>query len=56
MLTVDEVVERIDGITTDDLHQMAKELIVPEHMNMAVVGPFRSPAKFEMLLGAPATI
>ena len=56
MLTVDEVVERIDGITTDDLHQMAKELIVPEHMNMAVVGPFRSPAKFEMLLGAPSAI
>ena len=56
MLTVDEVVERIDSITTDDLHQMAKELIVPEHMNMAVVGPFRSPAKFERLLGAPTAI
>ena len=56
MLTVDEVVERIDSITTEDLHQMAKELIVPEHMNMAVVGPFRSSAKFEMLLGAPSAI
>ena len=55
MLTVDEVVERIDCITTDDLHQMARELIVPERMNMAVVGPFRSSAKFETLLGAPAT-
>ena len=54
MLTVDEVVERIDCITTDDLHQIARELIVPERMNMAVVGPFRSSAKFEMLLGAPA--
>lgn len=56
MLTVDEVVERIDSITTDDLHQMARELIVPERMNMAVVGPFRSSAKFETLLGAPAAI
>ncbi|MEE2656118.1 MAG: pitrilysin family protein [Chloroflexota bacterium] len=54
MLTVDEVVERIDCITTDDLHQIARELIVPERMNMAVVGPFRSSAKFEMLLGSPA--
>ncbi len=54
MLTVDEVVERIDCITTDELHQMAKTLIVPERMNMAVVGPFRSSAKFEKLLGAPA--
>ena len=54
MLTVDEVVERIDCITTDDLHQIARELIVPERMNMAVVGPFRSSAKFEMLLEAPA--
>ena len=54
MLTVDEVVERIDCITTDDLHKMANELIVPEGMNMAVVGPFRSSTKFEKLLGAPA--
>ena len=54
VLTVDEVVEKIDSITTDDLHQMAKDLIVPERMSMAVVGPFRSSTKFEKLLGAPA--
>ena len=51
-LTVDEVVEQLDAITPDDLHRVARETIVPDQLNLAVVGPFKSAARFERQLAA----
>ena len=50
VLTPDDVVERIDAVTSDDIAQVARDLIVPEQLNLAVVGPFRSQSRFERLV------
>ena len=39
ILTVDEVVSIIDSIQVDDMIRVARELFVPEGLNLAVVGP-----------------
>ncbi len=39
ILTVDQVVSTIDAITADELKQLAQELLVGEHLRLAVVGP-----------------
>ena len=45
--TPDDIVERIDAVTTDDLQQAAREMLVPQNLNVAIVGPFRNPHRFE---------
>ena len=39
ILTVEDVAKRIDAVTADDLVAVAEEYLVPEHLNVAVVGP-----------------
>lgn len=48
--TVDEVTERIDAVTEDDLRRVARDLLVSDRLNLAVVGPFRSERRFASLL------
>ena len=48
--TPDEVVELIDAVTTDEVKQVAQELIQEDKLNLAIVGPFRSEARFRSLL------
>ena len=48
--TVDEVAELIDAVSPADLRQVAQRLLVTEHLNLAVVGPFRSGRRFRSLL------
>lgn len=50
--TVDEVVEQLDAVTLDDLQRVAGDIIRQEHLNLAVVGPFRSSKPFARLIGA----
>ena len=50
VLDVDEVVESIEAVTTDDLNRVAGELLITEKLNMAVVGPSRGGARFQRLL------
>ena len=38
VLTVDELVERIDAVTTDDVHALARELFAPERLSAAGIG------------------
>ncbi|MBF8299014.1 MAG: insulinase family protein [Dehalococcoidia bacterium] len=45
--TIDDVVKIIDAITVEDLQNVAAEVITPEKLSLAVVGPFRSQARFE---------
>ena len=47
--TVDEVAEKLDRTTRDEVASVARELIRPERMNLAVVGPYRSAVQFERL-------
>jgi len=48
--TVDEVLTRVDAITTDDLKRIARKLIVPEQLRLAVVGPVDPDTHLEDLL------
>ena len=48
--TVDEVTEFIDAVTEDDLRRVARQLLISEQLNLAVVGPFRTDRRFLSLL------
>ena len=51
--TVDEVVQHIDAISTDDIERVAKEIVREDKLNLAVVGPYRSERRFRNLLKFP---
>ena len=46
VLTVDEVVERVDAVTTDDVVRVANRYLTQEKLSLAVVGPYRSDRQF----------
>ncbi len=48
--TVDEVVERLDAVTTSDIERVATNLIHEDRLNLAVVGPYRSDRRFRNIL------
>jgi predicted Zn-dependent peptidase len=52
ILTVDEVLEIVDDVSAESLQRVANDLWRPEVLRLAVVGPFRSEARFQKLLAA----
>ncbi|MGH7883093.1 MAG: insulinase family protein, partial [Candidatus Dormibacteraceae bacterium] len=48
--TIDEVIERIELVTVEDLHRVAGQVLAAPPQ-LAVVGPFSSDAKFSSALG-----
>jgi len=48
--TPEEVFVGIDKITKSDLVKLAKKLFVPERLNLAIIGPYKSQTRFEKLL------
>jgi predicted Zn-dependent peptidase len=46
----EDVVERIEAVTPDDLDRVVKVLLRKEHLAMAVVGPHRSEKRFLPML------
>jgi predicted Zn-dependent peptidase len=50
ILTVDETVATIDAITTDQLHELANELLVSDGLRLSVVGPVTNCEDLEKLL------
>ncbi|MBI2871574.1 MAG: insulinase family protein [Chloroflexi bacterium] len=50
VLTPEQVVERIDSVTLDDLARVAGGLVLNEKLNLAVVGPCRSQVRFQRIL------
>ena len=50
LLSLDEVVARIDAVTMDDLAALVEELWAPERLSAAGIGPDQ--ARFEEALGA----
>jgi len=47
----EEILKQIEAITPADIQQVAREIFVPEKMNLTLVGPFSASKKFEELLG-----
>ncbi len=52
ILTVDEILDVVDGVTEEELVRVARDLLRPERFRLAVVGPFRSEGRFQKLLAA----
>ena len=50
ILSVDEVVSKLDTITADEIKFLARELLVGEHLRLAVVGPVSGEQSLEDLL------
>jgi predicted Zn-dependent peptidase len=50
ILTVDEVIERLEAVTVDDLLRVARTYARPDLARLAVLGPFRSRLAFERML------
>jgi predicted Zn-dependent peptidase len=50
ILTVDEVIERLEALTADDLLRVARSYVRPDLARLAVLGPFRSRLRFERML------
>lgn len=48
--TPDEVLERIDRVREADILAVAREMFVPQGLNVAIIGPHREPLEFEALL------
>jgi predicted Zn-dependent peptidase len=47
ILTVDEVIERLEAVTVDELLRVARKYLAPAGARLAVLGPFRSRTRFE---------
>ena len=52
VVTVDDVVEKIDAIAIEDVGRVANEFLVPNKLKLAVVGPYRSALQFQKLVKA----
>lgn len=48
--TPEEIMEKIDKVSLDDLERVAKDIFKREKLNLAVIGPFEDKDKFEKLL------
>jgi predicted Zn-dependent peptidase len=46
VLTVDEVIRRIDAVTLDEARAVAADLLDDSHLSLAVIGPFDDDADF----------
>jgi predicted Zn-dependent peptidase len=46
--TQKQIFEGIDRVTVDDLLRVAKKYFVPERLNLAIIGPYKDQARFEM--------
>ena len=47
---VDDVIEQVDAVTTDDVLRLANDVLVSERLNIAVVGPCRGHRRIERML------
>lgn len=48
--TVDEVVEEVESVTTEDVRSVARELFRPDQLAVSIVGPHRSDRRFRPYL------
>ena len=52
ILTVDEVVERLESVTPNDLLRVARRYLRPDQARIVLLGPFRGRRRVEALLAA----
>jgi predicted Zn-dependent peptidase len=52
VLEPDELLEKIDAVTAEDVQRVAQDLIAHDKLNLAVIGPFEDDERFLNALGA----
>lgn len=52
IMTVAEVIERLNAVTADDVLRVARRYMAPNLARVALLGPFRGSARFERVLAA----
>lgn len=50
VLKPEEIYKKIDAVTIDDVLGEAKRLFVPNHLNLAIIGPYNNETKWKKLL------
>jgi predicted Zn-dependent peptidase len=50
ILTPEQVMQEIDEVTSSQVQELAQEIIMPERMNLAVIGPFSDETRFRTLV------
>jgi len=50
IISPEEILKKIERVTAIQIREVAKEIFVPEKINLALVGPFEDKEKFEELL------
>lgn len=50
ILTPEQVMERIDAVTCEDVQELSMELVRPDLMNLAIIGPYEDEEPFRALL------
>lgn len=50
IFTLDEVIEKVDAVTVENMQRLASELFLTSKINFALVGPVRNTGKLEKLL------
>ncbi|MHB8575147.1 MAG: M16 family metallopeptidase [Dehalococcoidia bacterium] len=48
--SVDDVIADVERVSTDDLRRVANEVLRPDQLSVAIVGPYRSERRFASLL------
>jgi predicted Zn-dependent peptidase len=46
----DEILAGLDAVTADDVQRVARDVVREDGLNLALIGPFEDPARFESLL------
>jgi len=49
-LTIDEIFDKIEAVTSDDISRVSREMMKSERLNLALIGPFENKAPFEGIL------
>ena len=50
MFSVEDITDKIDAITAEDIRSLAASLVSSDKMNIAVVGPYSTDAEFHRVL------
>lgn len=50
MLTPEETIKKMNAVTAKDIRALAKKVFVPQHLNLAMIGPWKDEERFEKLL------
>jgi predicted Zn-dependent peptidase len=56
ILTVDEVIEKLEAVTTEDILRVARRCARPDQVRLALLGPFRSRTRFERMLASAGRV